>query len=274
MSSKHDAAVTLSVRGWRVFPCSENSKIPMKGMTDWNDRATDDIDEITRIWTENPNANIGLATGPSGLLVLDFDSAKSPQESSGIENFRAAFPGRKLPPTYTVRTASGGWHLYYRTPPVPLRNSAGRLAERVDTRGEGGYVIAPGSTVDGGVYAATNPVSACAELPEWIVELLSDKPATRQQHTPRGNSTAYAMAALRSECDALAGTTEGGRNHAANRSAWNVSRFVARGELDELDAFSALMTAAIECGLPEREAKNAINSGLNRGAKYYEQPKQ
>ena len=270
--SKRDAALTLSVRGWKIFPCTPESKIPLKGMDNWNDRATDDIDEITRIWTENPDANIGLATGPSNLLVLDFDSAKSPQESSGIENFRAAYPNRKLPATYTVRTPSGGWHLYY-SAPRGLRNSAGRLAERVDTRAEGGYVLAPGSSIEGNLYTATDTrLITPTTAPEWIIELLEDKPATRKQHSPKGNSTAYALAALRSECEGLSDTGEGGRNHAANRAAWNVSRFVARKELDEMDAFAALMNAAIVCGLPDREAQNAINSGMNRGLKYYAQP--
>lgn len=270
-----DSAISLSVRGWKVFPCSPGSKIPLKGWTGWEGRATDDTDTVIDVWSETPDANIGLATGPSGLLVLDFDAAKGPEESSGIENFRNAYPARKLPGTYTVRTGSGGWHLYYRAAgldldgkAVDLRNSAGKLAERVDTRAQGGYVLAPGSMVDGNHYVCTNNLPL-ADVPEWLIQELADKPATRSNIKPRGNSSSYALAALRRECEALAEMAEGGRNHAANRAAWNVSRFVARDELDEDRAWNDLIAAGLACGLEARELQNALTSGMTRGIKHY-----
>lgn len=266
------SALALAQRGWYVFPLRVNSKIPPKGWDSWESRATNDPIEVTEIWSAYPDRNIGLATGPSGLCVLDFDSAKAPNEKSGIENFRQAYPGRKLPGTYTVRTAGGGWHLYYRQP-GGLRNSAGKLAERVDTRGQGGYVVAPGSVIDGNAYQEVSPFDEAPtnlpELPDWIASDLLSAPVRRSEHRPLGDSTKYALAALRGECEALASTGEGGRNHAANRAAWNVSRFVARGELDQGSAFAALETAALECGLPLREAQNAIESGLTRGIAHY-----
>lgn len=267
MSTKTHAALQLAERGWKVFPCTPNVKIPMKGFTNWEDRATGNYDEIERIWNGTPAANIGLATGPSDLLVLDFDSAKSPEERSGIENFRAAFPDRKLPATYTVRTPSGGWHLYYTTP-GGLRNSASRLADRVDTRGEGGYILGPGSVIDGNHYEVTNN-APIADLPEWITELLADKPATRSEHTPKGNSSSYALAALRRECEAVRFQSEGGRNDCVNRAAWNVSRFVVKDELDEEHARHEITMAAYDCGLEEPEASNAVNSGMTRGMSHY-----
>lgn len=270
LSPTGKSALAIAQRGWHVFLLSENSKVPHKSMTKWETQASNDPIQITEWWTDVPNANIGLATGPSGLVVLDFDAAKSPQEKSGIEAFRDVYPGRKLPGTYTVRTAGGGWHLYY-VATSPLRNTAGKLAERVDTRAQGGYVVAPGSVVDGSRYEATGAFlyAPVPELPEWIVKALEDKPVVRQDTKPKGDSTAYAMAALRSECEKLAETSEGGRNHAANRAAWNMSRFVARGELDEETALSMLQESAEACGLPSREASNALASGMTRGVGYY-----
>lgn len=268
LSAFGKSALALGQRGWFVFPLSENSKIPHKSMTDWESRATNDPIEIAGIWNDLPDCNVGLATGPSGLVVLDFDCAKSPQDSSGIENFRQVYPGRKLPGTYTVRTAGGGWHLYYRG--SGLRNTAGKLAERVDTRAQGGYVVAPGSVVDGGKYMTSSvPRTPVADLPTWIAKALQDAPVRRSEHRPVGDSTKYALAALRGECEALAATQEGGRNHAANRAAWNVSRFVAKGELGRVEAEDNLLMAALECGLPEREAYNAVMSGMTRGIKHY-----
>jgi hypothetical protein len=48
------------------------------------------------------------------------------------------------PETLTVRTPSGGLHLYFRTDEA-LRNSVDKVAKGVDTRGERGYVLAPPS---------------------------------------------------------------------------------------------------------------------------------
>lgn len=269
LSSFGKSALALAQRGWHVFPLAENSKVPHKSMTEWESRATNDPIQVTEYWRDLPDCNIGLAAGPSGLCILDFDSAKSPNEQSGIEAFRQAYPGRKLPGTYTVRTAGGGWHLYYRDS-RGLRNSAGRLAERVDTRAQGGYVVAPGSVVDGNSYHAQLPkYQPVADLPEWLEKELLSAPVRRSEHRPLGDSTKYALAALRGECEALAGTGEGGRNHAANRAAWNVSRFVAKGELDEGEAEDKLLEAAESCGLPTREAINAVRSGLSRGIAYY-----
>lgn len=270
LSAFGKSALALGQRGWFVFPLSENSKIPHKSMTDWESRATNDPIEIAGIWNDLPDCNVGLATGPSGLVVLDFDCAKSPQDSSGIENFRQAYPSRKLPGTYTVRTAGGGWHLYYRDP-RGLRNTAGKLAEKVDTRAQGGYVVAPGSVIDGSLYTTMHAVDyePLPALPEWLEKELLSAPVRRSEHRPVGDSTKYALAALRGECEALAATQEGGRNHAANRAAWNVSRFVAKDELGESEAFDALLEAALACGLSLREANNALSSGLGRGIKHY-----
>ena len=69
---------------------------------------------------------------------------------------RARGARRPPPPTgpadtCTVATPSGGLHLYYRAPAEDerLRNTAGTLGWKVDTRAHGGYVVAPGSVVDG-----------------------------------------------------------------------------------------------------------------------------
>ncbi|MGI5402942.1 bifunctional DNA primase/polymerase [Streptomyces sp. CA-135486] len=48
-------------------------------MTEWESRATTDRERIHRCWTRAPY-NIGIATGPSRLVVLDLDTAKSPDD--------------------------------------------------------------------------------------------------------------------------------------------------------------------------------------------------
>lgn len=265
--SKHDAAIKLAVQGFKVFPLLENTK-DQPLVKDWENVASDDLDAITSWWTSSPNANIAIATGRSKLLVLDFDSAKDPNETSGIENFRQAYK-RKLTDTYTVATASGGWHLYYMVGTATLRNTASRLAKKVDTRAQGGYVVAPGSIINGNAYT-TRSTMLPQPAPPWVVqELLKETKVTRSDNLPKGDTTAYALAALRGEANGVREQSEGGRNHATNRAAWNVSRFVAKGELDYETARATIIEAAEQAGLSKREASHATASGLQRGIKYY-----
>jgi hypothetical protein len=75
-----------------------------------------------------------------------------------------------LPETYTVETAGGGRHAYLQYV-EGVRNSESRLAEDVDVRGEGGYVIVPPS--DGYSVLSQGPVAEC---PSWLVHRLTAGP--------------------------------------------------------------------------------------------------
>ncbi|WP_019810200.1 bifunctional DNA primase/polymerase, partial [Saccharomonospora halophila] len=145
-------ALYCAAMGWPVFPLVSATKRP--AIRGWEQRATVDRDRIARCW-EAGTYNIGVATGPSRLLVVDLDTAKQPGERDGVTALAefAAGRGVGLPETYTVATPSGGRHLYFALPDgVRLRNTAGLLAPRVDTRSGGGYVVAPGSVVAEGGY--------------------------------------------------------------------------------------------------------------------------
>ena len=67
------AALGYSARGWRVFPLVPGEKRP--AVTDWETRATTEAHRIRRCWGTG-DYGIGIACGPSGLLVLDLDTAK------------------------------------------------------------------------------------------------------------------------------------------------------------------------------------------------------
>jgi hypothetical protein len=118
---------------------------------------------VCQWWKDRPDANIGLPTGQrSGFLVLDVDP-----KNGGLESL-AKLP--KLPPTRMVRTPSGGFHYYFRWQ-SPLGNSPRDLGKGLDVRGEGGYVVAPPSSVDGNRYEWMNEDDP-AELPAWLLERL------------------------------------------------------------------------------------------------------
>jgi Bifunctional DNA primase/polymerase, N-terminal/AAA domain len=97
--------------------------------------ATTDVNIIKEWWTKWPNANIGLATGKiNKLAVVDLDGPE------GINS------GNRLGLYSMVSVLTGnGKQLYYSDPSGSLSNSVKKLSAGLDTRGTGGYVLAPPS---------------------------------------------------------------------------------------------------------------------------------
>lgn len=145
-----DVALDCIRRGWHVFPCYPRSKMPMTphGFKD----ATTNEDQIQTWWAREPDANVAIATGPSGLCVLDIDDGASPLEPLHIH-------GERLPLTYAVRTGRRpeyGIQLYYSG--VGLKSTGWeRDGLRGDIRCSTGYVLAAGSIHPSGeTYRALN----------------------------------------------------------------------------------------------------------------------
>jgi len=208
------SVLSLAGRGWYVFPCVPGGKRPaLRG--NWQDFTTTDPDRL-RAWWARTAYNIGVACGPSGLVVIDLDAphTRQPGDSTGTESGADALTvlcsrhGRPYPlPTYAVDTPPGGCHLYYAAPHGRIRNSAGRLGPLIDVRATGGYVIGKDSRIGGRAYTERDARMPVA-LPAWIADLLQDGPPTAGGITlsaPRGAyGTAYAVAALRQEARLVA----------------------------------------------------------------------
>ena len=256
MTSNLDAALAYARKGYPVFPCSENTKIPFKN-TNGSKDATTDFDKITEWWSKFPNANIAMLTGSiSGLYVVDIDVPAS-----------ELMP--RLPQTWTARTRNGGWHFVYRCTqalPNTAKNAKNALASDTDTRGEGGYIIVWPSTMDGKGWTWTNEIDP-VPLPDWIVEKVRPKAQSLQlqRSTFSMASTKWARKALEVECDDVAKTGEGGRNHNLHRAAFKIGQIMGAGHLSQDIALSSLVAAGLACGLPSREVTTTVNRGLQRG---------
>lgn len=164
--SNLQAALSYAAQGYRVFPLSPGTKKPFKGSHGFKD-ATSDTEQITTWWTDTPEANVGIATGEeSNLLVIDLDAYKesdAPDDVTGIIAWGEGRANVELNQTLTVRTGSGGLQLWYTFPDFNARNSnSSRLGVNIDIRGNGGYTLAPGSVVDGHVYALTVDIPRAA----------------------------------------------------------------------------------------------------------------
>ncbi|MEU9198715.1 bifunctional DNA primase/polymerase [Streptomyces sp. NPDC048332] len=277
------AALDAAERGWHVFPLRPGDKRPALhgesvcprlgdcagGHRKWEDRATTDPDRIRRAWADRP-FNVGIATGPSGLVVVDLDMPKpnsSTDTPSGVTTFQALCEraGQAVPATYRTRTASGGDHLYLAAPPgIRLVNSAGRLGKLIDTRAHGGYVVAAGSFTPTGAYTVTDPTPP-TPLPEWLYALLKPRQESRALMAAPSphRASRYAAAALKAERSAVAAAGEGVRNWTLIRAARALGRFVASGDLSRGEVEEALNWGGLAAGLRESECRAAITSALN-----------
>ncbi|CAM5531097.1 bifunctional DNA primase/polymerase [Streptomyces canus] len=277
------AALDAAERGWHVFPLRPGTKRPVlhgeqactgtgecaSGHRKWEQRATTDPDRIRAAWSSAP-FNVGIATGPSGLVVVDLDVPKDKGSSdapSGAATFGALCEraGHPVPDTYRTRTASGGGHLYFTAPDsIRLANTAGTIGELVDTRAWGGYVVAAGSRTPAGTYEALCG-SVAAPLPSWLQSIL--EPAPRASQAPSlavaGQSRRYAEVALTAEMRNVATAQLGSREAALFRAARALGRFVAWGDLPRHVVEQALQEAGEAAGLTVAECRSTLRSALN-----------
>nr|WSW45789.1 bifunctional DNA primase/polymerase [Streptomyces sp. NBC_01001] len=283
MSALLTAALAAAAAGWPVFPLRPGQKRPALhseeqctltgpcsgGHVKWEQRATTDRAAIVRCWAHKPY-NVGIATGPAGLVVVDLDQPKANSRSDapdGAATFKALCEraGQAVPTTYRVRTPSGGEHLYF-TAPAGLRlgNTAGRLGPLIDTRAHGGYVVAVGSTTRAGMYEVIDPAPV-AELPAWIPRLL--EPPKRAVVTPLRlpvvSGSLAANAALERECDLVRTAPPKQANNTLNRCAFKVGRFVAWGDIPRHEVEEAFQAAGEARGLTAAECRATIRSGLD-----------
>ncbi|MFJ5602363.1 bifunctional DNA primase/polymerase [Micromonospora parva] len=287
------AALAHAERGWHVFPLRPDDKRPAfpdhagddcagrdprcraaGHHLGWEPRATCDPDRIRRAWSARPYG-IGLACGPSRLVVVDLDRPKDGTTGpTGLDTLAelAAAHAAGIEPTYTVTTGRGGTHLYYRHPDdgPALRNTAGTLGPLVDTRAHGGYVVAAGSTVAGRPYRVdldTDP----APLPGWLAARLIPAPLPPQRPVvvslPTDRSGAYVRAAITREADRVTTAPAGERNRCLYVAAVALGQLTAGGSLTADDAESVLQQAAARVGLGHVETARTIRSGLAAGSK-------
>jgi hypothetical protein len=272
-----DAALDLTERGFFVFPLRPGDKRPLPHFKHWEQRATRDQDRIYKWWSNAPY-NIGMATGPSQLLVVDCDTVRGatppPQWSTargGLDVLRqlAAEAGASFPRTMAVRTPSGGIHFYFQAPrDHHLKNSAGRIGWHIDTRGIGGYVVGPGSVCSGRYYVVVDH-APIAPLPTWITELLEPRRPSQPALAPRERTGQYLKAILEGEVERVRSAIPGGRNDALNTAAFILGQLVGSGEITEEHARSLLRSASrlhvgVE-GFTENELERTTRSGLSAG---------
>lgn len=248
----------LQDMGFNLIPVRVCEKIPaIQWARFQTERAS--LEEIERWRREGHNA--GIVTGViSGIIVLDCDTPEAIERAKDL-----GIPAR----TISVRTAKG-CHYYFRHPGFAVSNKANVLPG-MDIRGDGGFVVAPGSLhPSGSIYRwADDPAwSDISPVPDWLLDLLQRGPveqprtimsAISSRHTP------YGQRALDRELTILRNAPEGRRNHQLNRSAFALAQLAASGQIEAEAAHAALDHAGRAIGLDALETGKTLASGWQAG---------
>ena len=235
-------ALELASAGWHVFPVQERGKQPL---VRWRDESTTDPMKVGEWWQRWPDANIGIDCGKSGLVVVDYDGVEPPQVD-----------------TLQVKTGRGVHH-YFSDSGSSVPNSASMLGDKIDVRGEGGYVLAPPSV---------HPSGALYEWSGGDIKPLPDdyrakmvKPKKEYDPIePVRMSGSWGEKILQSEAAIVRTTGEGKRNHQLFESALRVMSAVKGGHLDRSVAWNGMLDAAVGAGLDRDEADGTITSAWER----------
>jgi putative DNA primase/helicase len=247
-TQKLPIALEFASKGFRVFPQTQGKKGYFEK---FQELASTDETQI-RDWARiHQGCNWAAMMGP--LIVVDIDIKNG---GKGEESLKKATEDT-TPETFTVRTGSGGRHLYFK---APQGKEVGNIQFKIigypdlEVKGLRGWVTLPGSTyTDGREYVITKNIEP-AECPEWLLTIIglyqNRKPSEERKETV--------------EVETI---PQGGRNDYMIRMAGGLRR---RG-FDEVHIFSALEIENRKCDppLPESELRTIAHSAAGYAVPKY-----
>jgi hypothetical protein len=163
------AARAFLERGFSVIPVGRDKR----PLIQWQEyqRRRPTAAELDEWFTDQSDRNVGIVCGKvSGVVVVDTDDAMA-----------EAWASAHLPESPMMCRTAKGTHRYFGHPGQHIRNAArlttGDATIALDVRGDGGYVVAPGSVhASGTVYEAIGTWPPHAELPTFDPRWLEPEP--------------------------------------------------------------------------------------------------
>jgi hypothetical protein len=284
-NSNLETALTLAEGGKAVFPCRakpekvsgrlRKAKTPLtrNGFKD----ASTDPGVIRAWWTRWSDALVGLPTGSSsGVYVIDPDAPTEHRED-GLSAFAALEQQHGAINTLIVRTPGGGRHYYFQFE-EGYTNAEGDLPPGCEARGEGGYVIAPGSRLPDGRAWQIEIEAEIIPIPDWLAKTVR---SYRVRPTPDPKEpmpefdpgeTKPGLRALEKICSRLIDAPNGKQHKWLYNLGAAAGNLVAAGDVFEKTARDRLLAAAKK--MPDFREEEPwtedgllyhINNGLRKG---------
>jgi hypothetical protein len=258
----------LAGRGLLVFPCKAGAKEPATQHGFQN--ASRDPYQLERWWPPNSRFNVGIATGAkAGVVVVDLDG------EAGIANY-APYVAAGMPPTWCALSVAGV-HLYFTHPGgIELPNTQQKLGPKIDTRGDGGYIVAPPSLLACGVpyrwLLAPWQMEEPASLPRKVLDAWrperTSTPSRYEVHRrfePGQDGDARALAMLDRWAHEIAIAGKGTRDALLVKYAYAAGARVREGKLIRQAAERALLSAISAWGPVSSRDENKVTKGITAG---------
>jgi AAA domain/Bifunctional DNA primase/polymerase, N-terminal len=295
---QHNLQIALkwAAAGAAVFPVEitiEEVGVKKKPRLKWRDQSTTDPEIIKNWWRDWPDSAPGIDLGKAGIVVLDGDRHGGPD---GVEGLERLFEEHRLTLSaipIVVTPQNEGRHAWFKQPTdgEPLGNRDRAVKDSgINVRGNGGFVIAPGTVLaDGRRYQRLDGSPSTIEsfiydtmpvLPPSLAELLRSKSNGHDQQATQfvnghsfhnGREETYALATLDSLAKELGAATSGGRNITLNNCAMRIGHMIGAGWIARHVVEQRLFEAAQACGLLDEDGfysvKATIKSGIDAGEK-------
>lgn len=261
----------LAKSGLWIFPCKPGRKEPLGGRG-FHD-ASNDAAVVRGWWDEQPDCNIGLHLGKSGLFALDIEVA----EHEWLDRLASV-------KTFIQATANGGWHYVFRqpeglvVPSIPL----GQLDDVAEIKGDGGYILLAPSALYGSVaklgmptaYRVVCDASPC-EVPEWllgVIEAHIQRSTTERVKASGGVRMVSGIGNL-SASDRVAeivatvrAAPAGSRSNTLISAAASLGRVVGGGYISHGEAVGILEVATVGAGWESpKKTMDTIRRGIDAG---------
>lgn len=138
---KLEQAISLRRTNRSIIPLLPDKRPDTALVPSWKKYQTEHAteEEITSWYKNSDERNIGIVTGKiSNLTVIDIDTHLGQEHADKVL--------KEFPETWTVRTGSGGYHLYYYyDASINAKNDRER---HIDVKNDGGYIVAPFCTTE------------------------------------------------------------------------------------------------------------------------------
>lgn len=238
-----DIAMFYAQNNIKTFPVKRQGKSPLcpKG---FKDATTDKV--VLQEWNNKfSNCNVGIPTGLiNNIFVVDIDGEQGIESLNRLE----LIYGKLNAPT--VITGKGK-HLYFKMPEIDIKSSVSKIADHIDIRANGGYVVAPPSVHENGHRYTWENFALNKDFPEapsWLISLISN---IEKEHLP-----------VSSVLEEIASAPEGERNYTLYRRAISLINRSKKEYLNMNEVKQNIINAAILSGLSKEEATKTFDNAL------------
>jgi hypothetical protein len=266
--SLHPDIERVALLGWHLYPASTRSKAGcFPGAAD---AASCNLEQLETWANAFGECNWRVVAGPSKLFILDVDRPGPTHDADGFAELLGLTERYgALPPRPMTRSGgSGGAALFFEHRGEPLRGASGSPRPGLDPhRGRQAIMIPPSRhPLTGGIYSWRVPPWECTPppIPGWLAALLEPPPEPAYD-TPYIPTHERARNAVMKAIHRVQDAASGAANDTLNRAAYSLGRWCGAGLVSTDESTQSLLFAAQKRGIPDREAKDTIKSGLAAG---------